>query len=246
MRRLDCMGCDMGAEARDPRKPLPAGSSISFRAVDAERGFGSSWRVVTKTNANDIYLEHIEGDEWIYSSFHDSGQTHYTTTKAARQHGGDETPWHFDVERERFAVAKGVFLLTRILIARSELSPDWQERETPEDVIEVPIDVGSQGVAFELYIVTDPQAVVEVQGQLIAIMECGGGAMLYLIATPARLDVDVQTGLQSAIAEIQANLRARGWNDFPVRAVVLLKDPDSPGLQRQVEVLIANADQTSA
>ncbi len=211
-----------------------------FRAFDATSGYGSSWRLVTKPSTDDVYLEHIEGGRWVHSSFHKSGESHYATTKAPRAAGGPGTPRYVAEVPDRFAVAPGVFLLVRIAVARSELSRDWTERGTPPTVIDVPMASDGTGLAFEAYLVEDPEAVVGVEGEVVAIAVCGGGSMLYLIATPLRLDVGVHVGLYNEIAEIQSAFRAKGWTEFPIRVAISMQDPEMPGVQREVEVLLTS------
>lgn len=92
---------------------LQAPSKVHIPVSDATLGRGYTWRVRTKATTGDVYLENLSGGRFILSSFHHSGQWHYTVGPLGQTTLEPGDPRHPDVKRERSEVAAGWVLSLR-------------------------------------------------------------------------------------------------------------------------------------
>ena len=197
--------------------PLPAGSTVRFRVRDADGRSGSSWSVRTAAHSGDVYVSHREGGRWVHTSFHESGQWHYTVTSEGQALDPGSPPY-LGVITEHAEIAPGWLHAMRITVARDELRSGWVERVRERPVVEVPADTGFDAVSIDVLLGATGAAPIRVDEHafLIAELARGDGGSVVVIAVPTDLDVPVRVALAPLIREAVARstpteLPGDGW-----------------------------------
>ena len=215
---------------------LAAGSTVCFRVNGGPLGNGITWSLKTKSSSGDVYGAWHASRRTHHFSFHESGQTHYAVDGKLRHRLPAGVPTHSAIRPISHAVSPGVWFAKRIAVPYSELSPDWSE-STPSNVIEVPLAPGLDGVGLDFYMLDEGFTSVEFsQAHPVAFMSRGDGGCVAVVATPLSLDAPVHVALAVPIRKHRRRLQELRVT-FPTKDVLIAEDPESPHLQRDVEIL---------
>ncbi len=191
----------------------PPGAAARFRVEDNSLGYGSSWSVRTSKSAGDVYITHREGGRWIHTSLHDSGESHYTVTRAGRAKLAPGESPYLAVGHDKPKFGPGWTHAKRITVAKSELRSNWSEGVAQKEIIAVP---------------THP----------IVHMALGNGGQLEVIARPTTLDVDLRDVLAEQITCARRGLQDAGWDGVtPTRMAIFGQDADT-GLLIEIEIAV--------
>lgn len=211
---------------------LPPGSRVYFRVKDPLLGAGITWQLNTHRSKGDVYGAWRGRRKIFHFSFHESGQTHYAVTAGRRE--------HLEIRATPEELGPRVLFAKRIAVPRSELSPDWAENYVPPDTIDIPTGLAVDGVGLDFYLLEPGVGSVRFErADAVALLERGNGrGFVLLLASPLTLDGPVQETFAELISKRRELEVARGSAVFPFRDVMFGPDPDLPGLQRDIEVLI--------
>jgi hypothetical protein len=179
----------------------------------------------------------------MHSSAHASGQTHYSLSRRARRGLDPNAPRLFDVHSHPHRLADGVSHFHTVTVAATELTFDYEERTTPSEVTDVAVPAGAQAVSINTYLV-EPGAVVVAFPEGIPVARLGqsDGGEVLVMATPEPLAQHIHRSLDEDVESIVRFLSEHPSIPLPTRFVVMLTDPDAPGVKREVEILIRRGD----
>jgi hypothetical protein len=218
---------------------LPAGQQVRFQVRDHDLGRGSSWTVQTHRTKGDVYVLYREGARWIKSSFHESGQWHYSVMPDGQAMLAEDVPAYLGVTHERPKIAPGWSHAMRITVAKSELRRDWTESVKDKQVVAVPPHPNANAVSIDLLLQEHQHTRLSMYDSLlIARMARGAGGEAWVLARPHTLTRPVGTRLAVEIAQARRDLQVQGWDmQTPTRIVIIGMDPEE-GYQHSVEVAI--------
>jgi len=217
---------------------LPAGSRIHFRALDLNRGWGMTWRVQTKPDKIDVYIETIEGKKWIHGSHHASGESHYALTNKALKLADSSVDRYFGVQLAPLEISRGIDHLAHIMVEADSLSIDWHEAGTPADVVDVPTVPGSNGVAFDVFRVHQGNVPTKFEmASWVGGAFCGSDCQVIVYSRPLEVDESIRVAAAEDIAEARAASMLGGYPP-PFRLAFMFEDVERRGVQIEGDVFI--------
>ena len=219
------------------RNVMPPGSTLRFRVKEPNGRFGSSWSIKTAPNSSDVYLSHREGARWIKTSFHESGQWHFSVT-AAGQGLAPEVPAYFGVITDHSEIAPGLLHAMRITVARDELRPAWSEAVSSRDVTDIPTDRNFDAINLDIFLRNPgtPDALFEhahVVGQLQTLDQ----GSVIVVARPMDFELPLRVALAPEIHEAISGARASGWDGTTTSRLIIIGHDQGEYL-RQIEIAL--------
>ena len=216
---------------------LPAGSTVRFRVRDGDERSGSSWSIETALYSGDVYLSHREGARWVKTSFHESGQWHYSVTEAGLSLDPD-VPAYLGVIKEHGEIAPGWLLAMRITVGRAELRAEWIEQVRDRQVVDIPADASFDAVSIDVLLGAAGAATIRIDHAfLVGELARSDGGSAVVIARPMNIDAPVRVDLARQIREVTEGLHAHGWDGSTASRLVIFGG-DADGHLRQVEVAV--------
>ncbi|GAA0964501.1 hypothetical protein GCM10009555_001780 [Acrocarpospora macrocephala] len=217
---------------------LSPGAQVRFRVTKGDK-VGSSWSVQTSKGKGDVYVLHREGAQQIKTSFHESGQWHFSVMPEGQKRLGENESSYLGVVKEHTEFASGWLHAMRITVPRSELRDGYEEQVREKTVVEVPADPEMDVVSIDIFLGDSNAIPVRIEHSLlIAHMERGDGGQVAILARPMLLDEPLHIGLAEQISQIRDGLRDQGWNGTSLTRAVIIGHDDSRGFHRQIEVAI--------
>jgi hypothetical protein len=216
---------------------LPAGSTVRFRVRDTDERSGSSWSIETARHSGDVYLAHREGARWVKTSFHESGQWHYSVTQAGLSLDPD-VPAYLGVIKEHSEIAPGWLHATRITVDRAELRAEWIEQVRDRRVVDVLADTSFDAVSIDVLLGAAGAATIRIDHAfLVGDLARGDDGSAVVVARPMNIDAPVRVALAPQVHEATESLRAYGWDGSTASRLVIFGG-DADGYLRQVEVAV--------
>lgn len=217
---------------------LSPGLQVRFRVEEGDKA-GSSWSIQTVKGKGDVYAIHREGGRQLKTSFHESGQWHFSVMPKGRARLGERESAYLGVVKEHEEIAPGWLHAMRITVPRSELRDGYEEQVRQRVVVNVPVDPEMDAVSIDLLLGDENAAPLRVDHAfLIAHMKRGDGGQALILARPMLLGESLHVGMSAQISEIRRGLRDQGWDGTsPTRAVIIGYD-ETRGFHRQIEIAI--------
>jgi len=182
-------------------------------------------------------LFHREGARWVKTSFHKSGQWHYTVTEVGQSPAPD-VPGCLGVIKEHGEICPGWLHAMRITVDRAELRSEWVEQVRDRRVIDVPPDAAFDAVSIDVLLGAAGAATIRIDPPfLVGELARGDGGSAVVLARPTSIDVPVRAALAPQIREAIKGLRAHGWDGSTAGRLVIFGG-DGYGYLRQVEIAV--------
>lgn len=216
---------------------LEPGQTFCYQVSDPELGCGSLWSINTVQAKGDVYIRTRDGGTWIHSSFHHSGQWHYSLSKeAVSRNPGDEP--HFAIRHEHANLASGWEHAHRVTVNRNELR-HHQELAAECQVSLVRVPPGSDAVVVDVFLrAPNASGLLEFDSsdQLIAVMKRGDGGFVLILALPSELSAVPAIWRSQKIDGVKKELKEQGWDGKSTRIVVF--GLEEVGFHHEIEIAI--------
>ena len=119
---------------------LPLGKDIRFSVFDSDMGNGSSWKLKTHSDTQDVYLYMRDGADWVHTSSHEGGRSHFATTSSPELDDDDKKEsYYVDVTFGAQEVHPGWNLIFQIIVPDSSLQTDYVEKVKATKFMKIPV-----------------------------------------------------------------------------------------------------------
>ena len=119
---------------------LPLGKDIRFSVFDSDMGNGSSWKLKTHSDTQDVYLYMRDGADWVHTSSHEGGRSHFATTSSPELDDDDKKESDYvDVTFGAQEVHPGWNLIFQIIVPDSSLQTDYVEKVKATKFMKIPV-----------------------------------------------------------------------------------------------------------
>ncbi|MFF0773064.1 hypothetical protein ACFYUK_29530 [Nonomuraea wenchangensis] len=217
---------------------LGPGTQVRFRVREGDR-LGSSWSILTVKGKGDVYVTHREAGHLLKTSFHESGQWHFSVTREGRtklQKG--ESPY-LGVVKEHAEIVSGWIHAMRITVARSELREGYNEQVRKKPTVEIPSRPEMDAVSIDLLLGTEQAAPLHIENAFpVAFMKRGDGGQVIVVARPMLLDEPIPIAMSARIEQVRRDLRQQGWDGTSLTRAVLIGHDENEGFHRQIEIAV--------
>lgn len=217
---------------------LEPGAQVRFRVREGDRT-GSSWSIQTVKGKGDVYAIHREAGRQLKTSFHESGQWHFSVMREGRARLKKGESPYLGVIKDHKEIVTGWTHAMRITVARSELRNGYIEQVRERSVVDIPADPETDAVSIDLLLGGEQAAPLHIERAFpIAHMRRGDGGQAIVIARPMVLDEPMPIVMADRIAQIRQDLRQQGWDGASLTRAVIIGLADDEGFHRQIEIAV--------